>query len=119
MSDVNWQMELQGVEWHAGVSTPLAQDVWALLRTMLTTQWAAPPLEPSTLRTRMCGRCCARRECSQCEARVIWYQLALELVQAMNPEHSAHPPDVSQLFYRGYLPQSSKRMVKNLWLPLF
>lgn len=75
-------MELQGVEWHAGITTNQAQEVWSLLRAMITAQGGSP-------------HSCSKTDCSHCESRVMWYQLALELVKAMNPEYSAHPPDVS------------------------
>lgn len=75
-------MELQNTDKHSGITTSLAQDVWQLLRSMLTAQWSAP-------------HHCERRECSHCEARVMWHQLALELVTIINPEMTAHPPDVS------------------------
>lgn len=75
-------MELQNTEKHSGLATSLAQDVWHLLRSMLSAQWTS-------------AHHCERRECSHCEARVMWYQLALELVTLINPENTAHPPDVS------------------------
>jgi len=98
-------MDLQGVEWHAGVSTTHAQGVWVLLRLILTSQWAAP-------------HSCGTRDCRVCEARVMCYQLALELVKAMNPLETAHPPDVSTCA-RPYCSSRFPRPVDSyLYLPI-
>lgn len=77
-------MDLQNTEKHSGISTSLAQDIWQLLKSMLTAQWSA-------------AHVCEQRECAHCEARVMWYQLVLQLVTIVNPEETAHPPDVSKL----------------------
>ncbi|XP_068085270.1 protein unc-79 homolog [Anabrus simplex] len=78
------QLELQEVEKHSGVHTTLAQDVCKLLKGMVSVSWTD-------------GHACSsnKDECLFCESCVMWYQLALELVEFLAPESPAHPPDVS------------------------
>lgn len=109
-------MELQSTEKHSGLSTSLAQDVWHLLRSMLSAVWTTAHQK------------CERRECGHCEARVMWYQLALELVALINPENTAHPPDVSRPFKQKTKKNKQdvyekknikKKVILNVFLPPF
>lgn len=96
-------MELQSTEKHGGITSPPAQEVWHLLKFMLTAQWSS-------------AHECDLRECAHCEARVMWYQLVLELVTMINPEETAHPPDVSNRHFisnRGFI---FHFQIFNVWL---
>ena len=80
-----FQMELQEVEPHTGITTTTAQDACRLLKTMVGASWNGT------------HSCSDRSECMFCESCVMWYQLALQLVKFLAPQNPAHPPDVSKI----------------------
>lgn len=83
-------MELQKVERFIGIHTSLAQDIFKLLQSQIqvSSAWTGQ-------------HACEDDECAYCEAGIMWYQLVLELVLYLCPEHPVRPPDVSS--YKTYL----------------
>ncbi|CAG7837387.1 unnamed protein product [Allacma fusca] len=76
------QLELQEVEQHKGLQTLVAKDAMVLLHNMVAMPWPGK------------HTCHRNLECQFCEMSVLWYQLALEIVQKLAPEKPALEPDI-------------------------
>jgi hypothetical protein len=78
-------MQLQNMEKHGGIWSQLASDICKLLREMMVSPWVTS------------HRCDEKRgeECVFCESRVIWHQMALNLVSFIAPQELQLQPDVS------------------------
>lgn len=70
------------MEQHKGLQTLVAKDAMVLLHNMVAMPW------PGT------HTCQQGQDCQFCEMAVLWYQLALEIVQKLAPENSALAADV-------------------------
>jgi hypothetical protein len=76
------QLELQEVEQHKGLQSLVAKDAMTLLHNMVAMPWPGA------------HTCQDGLECQFCEMAVLWYQLALEIVEKLAPQKTAIPPDV-------------------------
>ncbi|ODN04336.1 Protein unc-79 [Orchesella cincta] len=100
------QLELQEVEQHKGLHTLVAKDAMVLLHNMVAMPW------PGT------HTCQQSQDCQFCEMAVLWYQLALEIVQKLAPENSALAPDVilspdGEFGGKGFLEGAAKQELKD------
>ncbi|XP_059468536.1 protein unc-79 homolog isoform X3 [Neocloeon triangulifer] len=77
------QMQLQSMERHSGIWGALATDICRLLRNMIISPWVTS------------HRCDEKRgeECLFCESRVIWHQMALNLVTYIAPDLPQQQPE--------------------------
>jgi len=94
------------VEQHKGLHTLVAKDAMVLLHNMVAMPW------PGT------HTCQQNQDCQFCEMAVLWYQLALEIVQKLAPENSALAPDVilspdGEFGGKGFLEGLAKQELKG------
>ncbi len=75
------------MEQHKGLETCVAKDAMTLLYNMVAMPWPGK------------HTCHKEQECQFCEMAVLWYQLALEIVQKLAPQNPAIAPDVRPIHY--------------------
>lgn len=87
------QMELQDVEQHQGITTSVSENVFRLMKCMVT----------ATAGVKSENHVCSDKvECMICEAHVMWHQLATKIIQFLAPRKPVRPPDVSGVFFFMY-----------------